>query len=1057
MRGSRQSEVGWVLVEAQATFFVAGGTLGCDAPSYLPRSADAQLRDALIQSRYAYVLDSRQKGKSSLVARTMAKLQESGIRCVKIDLQRIGANLSPDQWYAALVRQFGRQLGKEKEVFQCWGELQDLGPLSRWVAVLEQVVLPSTEGPVVVFIDEVDFVRALSFSADEFFAAIRECHNRRAIDPLFVRLTFCLVGSATPSQLVRNVEVTPFNIGQEVALTDFTLAEILPYAAHLGTRDGQSLIERVYYWTSGHPFLTQSLCAAIVQAPDCLEAKDVDAIVAEMFLSTEARQRQPNLLDISRRILEARIPGVGPEEARGQMLNAYRQILAGKRLIVDDSEWRLAALRLSGAVKDEGGTIVSRNRIYATVFDRSWIRANMPEAEVRRQRAAAIKAMIKTGTVALLVTAIVGYLAYRSSRLADQQAQLKRQAQYDAYCAAMIAASTKWDDADRSGLKAVLDAHEQDPWRGWEWGFWNNRIGGKILEFPGVQEPAIQFGAGGQLLVRTNGALTRYDSQTLRPLRRYEFEEGSYWMTRELPDQRILDAQRDGRLRCFDPELKYVLWEANIGSVGWPNGNLFDSQFRWMVNENDRTLRLTDLATGKSRNPPGLFFRPDFSKDTNSVLCTFRIADRTFPIRPTSAVILDPASLNELHHLPVRAGALIVAASYERRLLSVGYSDGEVQLYDLRSQKRLLTHRFRASEVWHLSFNRSGTRLYSCTMDKQGAVFDVANAQPSLMREFTGFWGLSFSPDGQHLIGRFHPPVLLDQGELETSNSPLNVGPFDAPYFPRRANFMVVPLKKNGLIQWSKVQLDGTQPHLTGGAFTSSREVIAESGLGTARIRKVDGTDEILDVLTGKTIGRNFDAKLQWRTYVQFENSGGMAITDFHGSNAYYVSNSGVLELLIRTYSLPLDFSPDRKTLAVGTDLGTLYLINTITLEMTKLQLSRFTLNDGEFSRDGKRIAIAHDPNTAGIFDVSTGKPIVRFVGHSSNVLGISWSPDGRRIATGGRDQTVRVWDAKTGRMLSILRGHRAPVRYVRFLPNGVHLVSVDMDGNLIRWTGLKD
>lgn len=30
------------------------------------------------------------------------------------------------------------------------------------------------------------------------------------------------------------------------------------------------------------------------------------------------------------------------------MLNAYWQILRGEKLLVDDSEWRLAALRLSG-------------------------------------------------------------------------------------------------------------------------------------------------------------------------------------------------------------------------------------------------------------------------------------------------------------------------------------------------------------------------------------------------------------------------------------------------------------------------------------------------------------------------------------------------------------------------------------------------------------------------------------------------------------------------------------------------------------------------------------
>ncbi len=54
---------------------------------------------------------------------------------------------------------------------------------------------------VVIFIDEVDVVRSLPFSTDEFFAAIRECYNRRTVEPEFNVLTFCLLGVASPSDI----------------------------------------------------------------------------------------------------------------------------------------------------------------------------------------------------------------------------------------------------------------------------------------------------------------------------------------------------------------------------------------------------------------------------------------------------------------------------------------------------------------------------------------------------------------------------------------------------------------------------------------------------------------------------------------------------------------------------------------------------------------------------------------------------------------------------------------------------------------------------------------
>ena len=64
------------------------------APSYIERAADAQLLQALLAGEYVFLLDSRQKGKSSLVARTIVKLKEAGAATVKLDLQRIGANVT---------------------------------------------------------------------------------------------------------------------------------------------------------------------------------------------------------------------------------------------------------------------------------------------------------------------------------------------------------------------------------------------------------------------------------------------------------------------------------------------------------------------------------------------------------------------------------------------------------------------------------------------------------------------------------------------------------------------------------------------------------------------------------------------------------------------------------------------------------------------------------------------------------------------------------------------------------------------------------------------------
>lgn len=362
--------------------YQVGGSLPLASLTYVVRQADRQLYQALRRGQYCYIFNARQMGKSSLRVQMMRRMELDGAVCGSIDLSSIGnRQTTQEQWYTGFMYILAGALGVRELVnTRAWWKAHlFLPPVQRLGEFVSQVVLANLPTQkIVVFIDEVDSVMSLDFEIDDFFIWLRTCFNQRAEWPQYQRLTFVLLGVATPSQLMRDANRTPFNIGQAIGLNGFQLHEAHPLLQGFSKKIArpQSVLGQILAWTGGQPFLSQKVCLIIraseVAIPEGEEAAVVEDLVRRQIVNHwETKDDPEHLRTVRDRILSPRTPTY-------PMLEIYRQLLLSKPVIADDSIAQ-TELQLSGLVIRQGSDLKIANRLYATVFDLTWVNRMLAE------------------------------------------------------------------------------------------------------------------------------------------------------------------------------------------------------------------------------------------------------------------------------------------------------------------------------------------------------------------------------------------------------------------------------------------------------------------------------------------------------------------------------------------------------------------------------------------------------------------------------------------------------------------------------------------------------
>ena len=1072
---------------AERTIFTVGGTVQSGGALYITRQADEDLLTLCRSGTFAYILTARQMGKSSLMYQTAERLADEGIRSATIDLNQLGVKLGAEAWYFGLIYELQKKLGLKTNVITWWQDRRHFGYTQRLTQFFEEVLPAEISTPVVVFIDEIDSTLSLDFT-DDFFAVIRYLYNARAENPAFKRLTFVLIGVATPGDLITDPHRTPFNIGQAVHLTDFTYEEALPLADGLGlpTEKAWQVLKWVMKWTGGHPYLTQRLCRTIAEQfrSDWTE-DEMDRAVATTFFGKMSEE--DNNLQFMRDMLTKRAPD------KLRVLAIYREIRLNRRPVRDEEQSPIMShLKLSGVVKRENGKLQVRNPIYNTVFDRDWIKAHWPASWF-----ATIPANVKIAALSLaFVIAVVLGIAANSLRQRAEEQTLQAEQQ-------RAFALEQQKRAEAEGKLAQQNAEEAERQKAIALELQKRAEAEKSLAEQSAEEAQRQKAIAAEsaqaaLEQRRRAEAEKIKADSLRSiaeLNRDEIQKKTYSanynlakLFEEKAGNALAEAFRINTPQDYQKAWLYtlaalnqdihpdsllpislgrfllpqtrlgafpaaLLYSSNVGSIHSiafsPDGTKLASE------AGGNTIHLWDVANGKeiavlsghSEPVLSVAFSPDGALLASGGL------DHTVRL-------WNVASGKGILVLSGHEGAVnSVAFSPDGAKLASGSSDKSIRLWNVRNGYEITALYGHEKEVKYVAFNPVGTMLASGAADRGVVLWNVAHLEvfQSLPGHRSVINSLSFSPNGTLLAsGSSDKSVLLWDAKSGRKLLTLSgrVDEVHSVAFSSDSKWVAAGSSDKSIHIWKVASgdeiavLSGHQNAVTSLAFSPDGTRLA-SGSTDNTIRLWDfPTAERFAVLSAHSdvihsVAFNADgtklASGSWDGIIGIWNLASRKIIK------HFSGNSGFI------YSVA--FSPDGAKLASGTGNKGLVVWDLASEKPVPISSGRGVASlSVAFSSDGTRLASGAGDNTVQLWDLSRGNKIMVLSGHSEPVLSVAFNPNGAKLASGSRDKSIRLWDTTNGNEIMSLNGHTNAVASVAFSPNNSKLASGSDDKTICLW-----
>ncbi|MBD2679040.1 MULTISPECIES: AAA-like domain-containing protein [Nostoc] len=198
----------------------------------------------------------RQMGKTSLMARILNHAAQQSYYTVTLNCQLADGKTFEDldlflKWFAARVT---RGLQLPNKIADYWDDI--FGSKTSCKDYFEHYLLSQLNHPLVLALEEVDYIFQHPLLADDFFALLRSWHEEAKCSDIWKKLRLVLVHS-TEVYIPLNINQSPFNVGLPIELPEFSIEQVTNLARHHGLNWTSEQVAQLMGMVGGHPYLVR--------------------------------------------------------------------------------------------------------------------------------------------------------------------------------------------------------------------------------------------------------------------------------------------------------------------------------------------------------------------------------------------------------------------------------------------------------------------------------------------------------------------------------------------------------------------------------------------------------------------------------------------------------------------------------------------------------------------------------------------------------------------------------------------------------------------------------